>query len=75
MRYFSVEPGGNTPYHSHDFPHLVKVEKGTEVLVDKNGNKHKLEAGNLAYVNDNEMHCFKNTSENTLDFIPIIHSI
>lgn len=29
MRYFSLDAGGATPYHSHGFPHLVKIEKGT----------------------------------------------
>ena len=23
LRYFCIEPGGNTPYHNHPFPHLV----------------------------------------------------
>ena len=35
MRYFSVEPGKSTPYHSHGFPHLVKVEKGIGVNAAK----------------------------------------
>ncbi len=28
LRYFSVAVGGATPYHSHDFPHVVKIEAG-----------------------------------------------
>lgn len=72
MRYFSVEPEGSTPYHSHGFPHLVKVEKGTGVIVDKDGNEHKLEAGKVVYVNDDEMHCFKNTGKEAFDFICVV---
>ncbi len=29
MRYFRLAPGGATPHHAHDWPHLVKVEVGT----------------------------------------------
>ncbi len=72
MRCFSVVPGGSTPYHSHGFPHLVKVEKGTGVVVDKDGTEHPLEAGSVVYVQDDEMHCFKNKGEETFDFICIV---
>jgi len=72
MRYFSVEPECSTPYHDHDFPHIVKVEKGNGVLVDKDKKEHKLVAGSLAYVHDDEVHCFKNTGTENFDFICIV---
>lgn len=60
VRCFRLEPGGATPYHSHDFPHLVKVEEGEGVAVDADGNEHSLHVGRLVYIPDNEMHGFKN---------------
>jgi quercetin dioxygenase-like cupin family protein len=26
MRHFIVAPGGNTPFHQHDYEHVIKVE-------------------------------------------------
>lgn len=72
MRYFSLEPGGNTPYHSHGFPHVVKVEKGQGIVIDKDGKKHPLEASQVIYIQDDEIHGFKNTGAEPFDFICIV---
>lgn len=72
MRYFSLEPGGNTPYHSHGFPHVVKVEKGHGAVIDKDGKKYPLEANQVAYIPDDEIHGFKNTGTEPFDFICIV---
>ena len=72
MRYFSVAPGGNTPYHQHPYPHVVKVEKGNGVVIDKDGKEFPLVEGQLVYVPDNEIHGFKNTSNELFDFICIV---
>lgn len=72
MRYFRVEPGANTPYHTHDFPHVVKVEKGRGALVDKDGNEHQLECSQVVYVPDDEIHSFKNTGDESFEFICIV---
>lgn len=72
MRYFSVEPGCSTPYHDHNFPHVVKVEKGLGVLVDKDKNEQELTPGKLVYVHDDEVHCFRNTGNDSFDFICIV---
>jgi len=32
LRYFSLGSTGTTPHHSHDFPHLVKIEAGNGVV-------------------------------------------
>ncbi|MBN1348890.1 cupin domain-containing protein [candidate division KSB1 bacterium] len=72
MRYFSVEPGGATPYHQHDFPHLVKIEKGQGVAIDADRREHPLSAGQLVYLHDNEIHGFKNTGSIPFDFICIV---
>ena len=72
MRYFSVAPGGNTPYHDHGFPHLVKVEKGEGVVIDPEGGEHPLKAGQMVYVRDDEVHGFKNTGKGPFDFVCIV---
>jgi quercetin dioxygenase-like cupin family protein len=72
MRYFSVEPGGNTPYHNHGFPHVVKVEKGKGIVIDNNGNEHPLESNQVIYIHDDEVHGFKNTGNEPFDFICIV---
>ena len=72
MRYFTVEPGGATPYHSHGFQHLVKVESGNGIAIDKDRAEHKISAGDLVYVKDDEIHGFKNVSEKPFSFICIV---
>lgn len=72
VRCFRLTQGGATPYHNHDFPHLVKVEKGEGVLIDAAGNQHPLKVGHLVYIPDNEVHGFKNTGKSPFEFICIV---
>ena len=72
MRYFSLEPGGASPHHSHDFPHLVKIEAGEGVAMDTNGNEHPVKQGDYVYINDNEIHQFKNGGSKPFAFICIV---
>jgi len=72
LRYFSVAPGGATPHHRHDFPHLVKIETGRGVAVDADGNEHPLAAGDYAYVGPDEAHNLKNTGDEPFEFICIV---
>ena len=72
MRYFSLEPGGASPHHSHDFPHLVKIEAGYGMAIDKMGNEHEVNEGDYLYINDNETHQFKNIGPKQFTFICIV---
>ena len=72
LRYFKVAPGGSSPHHHHDFPHLVKVEAGEGIVIDPDEKEQPLKAGDYVYVPDNETHCFKNTGRETLEFICIV---
>lgn len=72
LRCFSVEPGGMTPHHAHDFPHLVKIEAGKGSAMDADGNEHELQAGDFVYVNSNEIHHFSNKGTETFEFICIV---
>ena len=72
LRYFSLEPDGTSPHHSHDFPHLVKIETGNGVLIDENGFEHQLKKGDYVFISDNEPHHLENTGTEPFDFICIV---
>ena len=72
LRYFSVAPGGTTPHHAHDFPHLVKVEAGEGIVTDGAGGEHPLRAGDFVFVPANERHYFRNTGAGPFEFICIV---
>jgi len=72
LRYFSIGSGGESPHHTHDYPHLVKVEAGKGTITDAEGNEHQLQIGDYVYVNNNETHRFRNTGSEPFDFICIV---
>lgn len=74
LRYFSLEPNGTTPYHTHDFPHLVKIETGNGIVTDESGLEHQLQKGDYVFIRDNEVHHFTNTGTEPLAFICIVPS-
>ena len=60
FRVFTLEPGGNTPYHTHPWEHVNFIISGSGVLVDADGNETALTAGDLALVDPDEKHCYRN---------------
>lgn len=71
MRLFTVAPGGHTPHHSHDFEHVVKIEKGRGIAVSEEG-ETEVSVGNSLFVEPNEIHQFKNPFEEDFEFLCII---
>lgn len=69
MRYFKVLPGGNTPFHTHDFEHVVRVEKGKGIVVDESGREFPISQGHSVFVASGEKHQFKNPNEEPFEFI------
>jgi quercetin dioxygenase-like cupin family protein len=71
MRLFTVGRGGNTPKHSHPWPHINYVVSGCgELLIgDK---KHEVKAGSVAFVPDDVEHQFRNLSAEDFVFICIV---
>ncbi len=59
-RVFTVEPGGHTPYHIHDYEHMNFVISGNGALVNEAGEESSLQSGDFALVNPNEKHQYKN---------------
>lgn len=72
LRYFSVAEGSATPYHTHDFPHLVRIEAGRGVAVGADGAETPVAVGDYVYVAPNDMHNFKNTGSKPFEFICIV---
>jgi quercetin dioxygenase-like cupin family protein len=72
MRHFFIAPGGNTPYHQHNYEHVVKVEKNKGLAVDEKGNEYEIKAGQSLFVSPNDMHQFKNPYDEVFEFICII---
>ncbi len=62
FRVFSLDPLGNTPYHSHPFEHMNYAIEGEGELVDEAGNKFPLTQGDFALVKPGEKHQYRNTS-------------
>jgi quercetin dioxygenase-like cupin family protein len=72
MRHFIVAPGGNTPYHQHNYEHVIKVEGNKGIAVDENGNEFEVKKGQSLFVKPNEMHQFKNPYSEDFEFLCII---
>lgn len=66
LRVFTVEPGGNTPYHSHPYEHMNYIIEGEGLLVDEAGETHPVKQGDFALVNPNEKHQYRNNSHDKI---------
>ena len=71
MRRFEVEPGGYTPFHTHEWEHEVYVLEGEAVAVSKNG-ETPISSGSVILVEPNEEHNFKNIGDKPLVFLCMI---
>lgn len=67
MRLFNVAVGGHTPFHHHDFEHVVYVIKGQGMLKTPGGD-HPFEEGDGVYVAPDEEHQFVNAGNCELVF-------
>ena len=72
LRYFTLDQDGSSPYHSHDWPHLVRIETGSGVMLDAEKKQFQVMAGDYIFVESNTLHCFKNTGQEPLSFICIV---
>ncbi len=64
VRVFTIEPGGHTPYHQHPFEHFNYAIEGQGALVTEDGEERPIKKGDFALVLPNEMHQYRNKSEN-----------
>ena len=69
MRYFRVLPGGNTPYHEHDFEHVVRIEKGKGAVVNADQEEIPVSPGQSVFIAGGEKHQFINPNDEPFEFI------
>lgn len=72
MRHFFVAPGGNTPFHSHNYEHVIKIERGHGIAVDEKGVEHEVAVGQSLFVKPGDLHQFKNPFGEAFEFLCII---
>lgn len=71
MRVFEMEPGGNSPFHAHNWEHEVFILEGEGAVVNKDGEK-KFKPGDVIFVAPNEKHRFKNNGKKLVRFICVV---
>ena len=71
MRLFDIDPGGHTPQHAHDWPHINFVAGGRGVL-HLDGEDYQLEAGSYAFVPAGLKHQFRAAADEPLSFVCIV---
>jgi quercetin dioxygenase-like cupin family protein len=73
MRVFEIDPGGNTPKHSHDWEHEIFFHTG-EGEVFGNGSWSSVTTGDVVFVPSNEEHQIRNIGTSKLTFICVVPS-
>ena len=71
IRRFTVEPGGYTYYHTHDFEHEIYILKGAGIARSGAG-ETPIAAESVLLVPPNEIHQVLNTSNADLVFLCIV---
>lgn len=71
MREFTIEPGGRTPRHSHDWEHEVYVLAGDGTVAGEEG-ETPLKPGSVVFVPGGEMHNFKNSGVEPFRFLCMV---
>lgn len=64
FRVFTLDPHGHTPYHRHPYEHVNYIIDGAGVVVNECGERFPVKKGDFALVLPDEMHQYRNTSEN-----------
>jgi quercetin dioxygenase-like cupin family protein len=71
MRHFTVEPGGHTPRHSHNYEHECYILEG-EAQVEYEGETHAVRAGDVLFIEPNHTHQFVNRGNAPLRFLCLV---
>jgi len=72
LRRFTIAPGGFTPHHTHDFEHVVRIEKGRGIVVKDSGKEVMVTEGDCLFINNKEKHQFRNPYDEPFEFLCII---
>ncbi len=73
LRVFDIQPGANTPFHSHEWEHEVFILEGSGTIRTE-GAETPFERGDSVYVAPGEKHCFVADPGTPLQFICVIPS-
>jgi len=71
MRLFTLKDGGNTPRHSHPWPHINYIVEGSGILFLE-GKNYPVSEGSIAYVPSGALHQFSNSGKEDFSFICIV---
>jgi len=62
MRIFTLQPGGHTPLHTHDWEHEMFMLEG-EAVLRSGDEKVPFLPGEFAFIKPNELHQIRNESD------------
>jgi Cupin domain. len=71
LRYYSLEPGGMTPYDIHNYEHILIITKGKGSILTFENNIPKMvdiKENDIVFIKANEPHQIINTSNDILEF-------
>jgi quercetin dioxygenase-like cupin family protein len=71
MRHFTIQPGGHTPLHSHDWEHEVYVLEG-KGFVKHQDREYEIGPADAIFVPPNELHQFRSTESSHLRFLCMV---
>ena len=71
VRLFEIAPGGNTPWHTHDWEHVIFGVEGQGILKTEHGD-FAFGPGDSCLAEPNEEHNFVNAGKGVLKFICIV---
>lgn len=72
MRIFELEPGGHTPFHTHEFEHENYIMDGKGEMVHPDGSKETLRPGDIAFIPPNIKHQYRNAGDDVFRFICLV---
>jgi quercetin dioxygenase-like cupin family protein len=71
MRLFEIQPGGNSPYHQHDWEHEIFILEGTGVAKGEKS-QEEYKQGDLFLIPSMEWHQFLNTGNTVSKILCLI---
>lgn len=71
MRHFTVEAGGHSPKHQHNYEHGIYIVGGRGTL-EVDGEMREIAAGDSAFVRPNTLHQFRADRGAELQFLCVV---
>jgi len=71
MRHFTVDAGGHTPQHQHNYEHGIHVVGGRGT-VEVDGEPREIAAGDSLFIEPNVMHQFRADQGEPLQFLCMV---